>query len=122
MDVGAIYVWSIKVKKNMRKRDEVGFRNTIGVVQKLQASRLEEPMCNEQLLSWTSSSLHRRHYCRSVFLRKKEFKCVCSEENQKNNTRDSNVVPHRSTNLARRCLTSQSGRDAVLSSLYGRSC
>jgi hypothetical protein len=41
---------------------------------------------------------------------------------QKNNTRDSNVVPHRSTNLARRCLTSQSGRDAVLSSLYGRSC
>jgi hypothetical protein len=40
---------------------------------------------------------------------------------KKNNTRDSNVVPHRSTNLAGRCLTSQSGRDAVLSSLYGRS-
>ena len=41
---------------------------------------------------------------------------------QKNNTRDSNVVPHRSTNRARWCLTSQSGRDAVLSSWYGRSC
>ena len=42
--------------------------------------------------------------------------------NKKNNTQDSNVVPHRSTNWARRCLTSQSERDAVLSSLYGRSC
>jgi hypothetical protein len=41
--------------------------------------------------------------------------------NSKNNTRDSNMVPHRSSNLARRCLTSQSGRDAVLSSFYGRS-
>ena len=41
---------------------------------------------------------------------------------QKNNTRDSNVVPHRSTNLARRCLTSLSRREAVLSSWYGRSC
>ena len=43
--------------------------------------------------------------------------CLC----KKNNTRDSNVVPHRSTNRARWCLTSQSGRDAVLSSWYGRS-
>jgi hypothetical protein len=41
---------------------------------------------------------------------------------EKNNTRDSNVVPHRSTNRARWFLTSQSGRDAVLSSWYGRSC
>ena len=40
---------------------------------------------------------------------------------KKNNTRDSNVVPHRSTNLARRCLTSLSRREAVLSSWYGRS-
>jgi hypothetical protein len=31
------------------------------------------------------------------------------------------VVPHRSTNRARQCLTSQSERDAVLSLLYGRS-
>ena len=43
-------------------------------------------------------------------------------KHQKNNTRDSNVVPHRSTNLARRCLTSLSRREAVLSSWYGRSC
>ena len=35
---------------------------------------------------------------------------------------DSNVVPHRSTNTARACLTSLSGREAVLSCLYGRSC
>ena len=33
---------------------------------------------------------------------------------QKNNTRDSNVVPHRSTNRAWRCLTSLSRREAVL--------
>ena len=32
------------------------------------------------------------------------------------------MVPHRSTNRARRCLTSLSRREAVLSSLYGRSC
>ena len=32
------------------------------------------------------------------------------------------MVPHRSTNLTRRCLTSLSGREAVLSSWYGRSC
>ena len=36
------------------------------------------------------------------------------------NTRDSNVVPHRSTNRARTCLTSLSRREAVLSSWYGR--
>ena len=42
------------------------------------------------------------------------------EKTAKNkNTWDSNVVPHRSTNQARRCLTSQSRRDAVLSALYG---
>jgi hypothetical protein len=40
---------------------------------------------------------------------------------QKNNTWDSNVVPHRGTIHARRCFTSETGRDAVLSSLYGRS-
>ncbi len=42
-------------------------------------------------------------------------------KSQKNNTRDSNVVPHRSTNLARQCLTSLSRREAVLSLWYGRS-
>ena len=42
-------------------------------------------------------------------------------KDKKNNTRDSNVVPHRSTNLARSCLTSLSRREAVLSWLYGRS-
>jgi hypothetical protein len=40
---------------------------------------------------------------------------------QKNNTQDSNVVPHRSTNRARTCLTSLSRREAVLSCWYGRS-
>ncbi len=34
---------------------------------------------------------------------------------KENNTRDSNVVPHRSTNRARACLTSLSRREAVLS-------
>ena len=43
------------------------------------------------------------------------------QKKQKNNTRDSNVVPHRSTNLARQCLTSLSRREAVLSLWYGRS-
>ena len=37
------------------------------------------------------------------------------------NIRDSNVVPHRSTNLTRTCLTSLSRREAVLSCWYGRS-
>ncbi len=32
------------------------------------------------------------------------------------------MVPHRSTNQARRCLTSLSRREAVLSTWYGRSC
>ena len=40
---------------------------------------------------------------------------------KENNTKDSNVVPHRSTNLARACLTSLSRREAVLSCWYGRS-
>lgn len=40
---------------------------------------------------------------------------------QKNNTQDSNVVPHRSTNWARQCLTSLSRREAVLSLWYERS-
>ena len=46
---------------------------------------------------------------------------MTSKKCKKNNTRDSNVVPHRSTNLARTCLTSLSGREAVLSRWYGRS-
>jgi hypothetical protein len=45
----------------------------------------------------------------------------CDKMLQKNNTWDSNVVPHRSTNQARRCLTSLSRREAVLSTWYGRS-
>jgi hypothetical protein len=40
---------------------------------------------------------------------------------KENRTWDSNVVPHRSTNQARTCLTSLSGREAVLSCWYGRS-
>ena len=39
----------------------------------------------------------------------------------RNNIWDSNVVPHRSTNQTRRCLTSLSRREAVLSSWCGRS-
>ena len=51
---------------------------------------------------------------------KSKFRCARGAPKE-NNTKDSNVVPHRSTNLARTCLTSQSRRDAVLSCLYGRS-
>ena len=40
---------------------------------------------------------------------------------KRNSTRASHVVPHRSTSLARRRLTSQSGRDVVRSTWYGRS-
>ena len=46
---------------------------------------------------------------------------LCKEEKQKNNIQDSNVVPHRSTNWTRQCLTSLSRREAVFSLLYGRS-
>ncbi len=49
-------------------------------------------------------------------------KSICWKmQRKKNNTWDSNVVPHRSTNQARRCLTSLSRREAVLSTWYGRS-
>ncbi len=40
---------------------------------------------------------------------------------QKKNTRDSNVVPYRSTNLAGQCSTLLSRQEAVLSLWYGRS-
>ena len=56
----------------------------------------------------------------SVVIMECFVECIL-EKNQKNNTVDSNVVPHRSTNTARACLTSLSGREAVLSCLYGRS-
>ena len=46
---------------------------------------------------------------------------VSYDKKQKINTWDSNVVPHRSTNQARQCLTSLSRREAVLSLFYGRS-
>ena len=39
---------------------------------------------------------------------------VKQSHSKKNNTKDSNVVPHRSTSLARQCLTSLSRREAVL--------
>ena len=41
--------------------------------------------------------------------------------NKKNNTQDSNVFPHHSTNWSQQCLTSQSRQEAVLSTLYGHS-
>ena len=43
-------------------------------------------------------------------------------QKQKMNIEDSNVVPHRSTNSTRQCLTSLSRREAVLSLWYGPSC
>ena len=42
------------------------------------------------------------------------------KQKKKFNIRCSNVVPHRSTNRTRTCLTSLSRREAVLSCLYGR--
>jgi hypothetical protein len=50
-----------------------------------------------------------------------EWKWWLWKRQKENNTWDSNVVPHRSTNQARTCLTSLSGREAVLSCWYGRS-
>jgi hypothetical protein len=38
-------------------------------------------------------------------------------KSKKNNTRDSNVVPHHSTNVTRQCLTSLNGRMGLLSSI-----
>ena len=57
-------------------------------------------------------SLEKRLYRRLLFHSVRKL--------QKVSTQDSNVVPHRSTNWARRCLTSLSEREAVFSSLYGR--
>ena len=41
-------------------------------------------------------------------------------EEKNHGTQDSRVVPHRGTNWAALWLTSQIGRDAVLSESYGR--
>ena len=43
-----------------------------------------------------------------------------SKNNKNHSTQDSRVVPHRGTNWAALRLTSQIGRDAVLSKSYGR--
>ena len=51
----------------------------------------------------------------------RKFDIIKSKSKRENNTWDSNVVPHRSTNQARTCLTSLSRREAVLSCWYGRS-
>ena len=53
----------------------------------------------------------------------RSFTTVGYEKNgqKENNTQDSNVVPHRSTNSTRQCLTSLSRREAVLSLWYGPS-
>ncbi|KAL7451498.1 hypothetical protein ACHAWC_003321 [Mediolabrus comicus] len=59
--------------------------------------------------------------CSYIVLAKRKKTEQKTWKNKKNNTRDSNVVPHRSTNLARQCLTSLSRREAVLSLWYGRS-
>jgi hypothetical protein len=50
-----------------------------------------------------------------VVVERRSKKQEARSKKQKNNTKDSNVVPHRSTNLARSCLTSLSRREAVLS-------
>ena len=42
------------------------------------------------------------------------------EETKNHSTQDSHVVPHRGTDWAALWLTSQIGRDAVLSKSYGR--
>ena len=57
---------------------------------------------------------------RSKFINYKKIEQNCpgrtaTQGKKENNTRDSNVVPHRSTNRARQCLTSLSRREAVLS-------
>ena len=60
-----------------------------------------------------------RRYVRCQEWRPRDLKK--GKRQKENNTWDSNVVPHRSTNQARTCLTSLSGREAVLSCWYGRS-
>ena len=45
---------------------------------------------------------------------------TASKKKQNHSTQDSRVVPHRGTNWAALRLTSQIGRDAVLSESYGR--
>ena len=58
--------------------------------------------------------------CSSV---KRIYRCTIQRNGkEKHSTWDSNVVPHRSTNQARQCLTSLSRREAVLSLWYGRAC
>ena len=44
----------------------------------------------------------------------------CNDKNKNFSTQDSHVVPQHGTDRAAQCLTSQIGRDAVLSLSYGR--
>lgn len=46
--------------------------------------------------------------------------CVYLEKQKNHSTQDSHMVPHRGTNWAALCLTTQIKRDAVLSESYGR--
>ena len=71
---------------------------------------------------WGSHQQHSAAACTYMSSKTETTRILKWKKLQKeNNTRDSNVVPHRSTNRARTCLTSQSGRDVVLSCWYGRS-
>ena len=90
----------------------------------------ESSQCNvkvQLIVVCESSRPKQTNKCQEVLLRVsslckgREAKRNHRRRKQKNNTRDSNVVPHRSTNLARHCLTSLSRREAVLSMWYGRS-
>jgi hypothetical protein len=55
-----------------------------------------------------------------MFEIEKSFKKSGMKKNKNHGTQDSRVVPHRGTNWAALWLTSQIGRDAVLSESYGR--
>ena len=83
---------------------------------KQKSGRQEQPQEVEEVEEYTTTK-HQQAIGQNKLQTKKQ-----KAKKQKMNIEDSNVVPHRSTNSTRQCLTSLSRREAVLSLWYGPSC
>ena len=77
---------------------------------------------DNQLFISTYAKKKKKSKLKKKIEKKKRLDVISEKKKKKYNTPDSNLVPHGSTNGARSCLTSLSGREAVLSWWYGRTC
>ncbi len=102
--------------------DRQGVSDTCQVYSKVEGPGVDSIASKNQIIKHQSAAANYSKCCYQTVHETNALNAAPRKKwNKKNNIRDSNVVPHRSTNRTRRCLTSQSRRDAVLSSWYGRS-